>query len=97
MRSSIASGSGFEGVAHPADGTDAGGFAATVELLAQVRDVEVHHVGVDLGGTAPHGVEEDRAGEDLSRALYQGSQQCELLGRQLDALAPAPDLVADRI
>ena len=88
MRVQHRSGLGVEGISHAADGADVGGLAVAVELLAQVRYVEVDDVGVDLGGAAPDGVEEDRAGEDLPGALQEGGEQGELLGCQLDALPP---------
>src|SRR5918993_1913348 len=93
----MASGSGLESVAHPADGANAGGFPATVELLAQVGDVQIHYVGVDVWGAAPYGVEQDRAREDLPRVLEQCCKQSEFLSRQFDPLASTPNHVAERV
>jgi hypothetical protein len=64
--------------------------AVTVELLAQVEDVKVHHVAVDVLVSGPDRVEQYGAGEDLFRALDEGGKQRELLGAQVHLLFSAP-------
>ena len=49
----------FETVAGAPDGGYEGRFAALVELVSQVADIDVHHVGPRIEGIVPDG------GEDL--------------------------------
>src|SRR4051794_2606585 len=93
----MASNPRLEGVAYTANRAYAGGFPIAVELLAQVGNIQIHHVRVDSRGATPYDVEQDRAREYLPGALEHGRQQSELFGRKLDPLSPTPDLVAERV
>src|SRR5512132_324245 len=81
-----------EDVAGAADGVDHPGLAASLELLAQVADVHLEHVGLGLEVEAPDPLEEVLAAEHLSRLAEEGRQQLILLRRQLDPAVPAPDV-----
>jgi hypothetical protein len=73
------------------------GFSSTARLFTQVGDVEIHPVSVDVRRTVPGSVEPYGAGEDLSRTLYEGGEQHELLGTQLYPLLCTSHDMADRI
>jgi hypothetical protein len=79
------------------NGSDSGRFFTRVELLAQVVYVKVDYVGVGTSGTTPDGIQQYRSGEDLPWSLHQSGEKGEFLGRKVDALSSAPDLVANRI
>src|SRR4028118_2213284 len=87
----------IEGVPHAVNGTYTRGTAVPIELLAQIVYVEIDHVGLGANRAAPHRVQQDRPGENLSRTLDQGGEERELLGRQLYPLPPAPNLVSYRV
>src|SRR6478609_4916540 len=67
---------------------------ASVDLLAQVGDVELDDVGLAAEVVVPHAVEDLRLGEHALRVAHEVAQQLELRCGQVDLLAAAPDLVA---
>ena len=64
-----------------------------VDLLAQIADVGLDHVGVAVEVVLPHVVEDLRLRECPPRVEHQVAQQLVLGRRELDAGAPAPHLV----
>src|SRR5215211_2416293 len=87
----------LEGVAYAPDGAYVGRLTLSVEFFPQVRDVVLYHGRRDLARNPPHSIEQHGAREYPPRALHEGRQERELLGRELHPLVPSPDLVAHRV
>src|SRR4051794_13891546 len=71
-----------QAVADAAYRVDQGGLD-TVELLAEVGDVRLHHIGVAAEVVLPDVVEDLRLGEHPVGVEHQVAQELELGGRQL--------------
>jgi hypothetical protein len=80
----------FETVAGAPDGGYEGGFAAAIELVSQVANVDVHHVGSGVEGIVPDGQEDLLPTENLSLVAHKVFQERELATRKVDQLLPAP-------
>ena len=68
--------------------------APLVDLLPEVRDVELHDAGAAAEVVVPHAVEDLRLRDDTALVAHEEAQQLELGGRQLYRRAAALDLVA---
>src|SRR5579875_2514458 len=64
-----------------------------VDLLAQVRDIELHDVGLPAEVVVPHVVEYLRFAEHPAGVAHEIPQQLELGGGQLDVVVAAAYLV----
>src|SRR3989304_2368246 len=80
--------SGLEHVAGAADGADKVGLAGGVKLLAQVADVDLDGVGLDLEVVAPDLLEDRLLGEDLAGVAGHELQELVLPGRGLYGSPP---------
>src|SRR6266567_434998 len=81
----------LEHVAHAPDGLDQG-WAAGIDLLTQVGDVELDHVRLAAEVVVPYAVKDLCLAEHPPRVAHQVAEQLELRGGQLDELAAAADL-----
>src|SRR5437879_13597835 len=86
-----------QAVAHPAHGLDRVAPERTVDLLAQVADIDVDHVRAALERKIPRAVEQLRAREGDARATHEQLEQRELLGRESELVLAAPSAVRSRI
>src|SRR5215467_1668813 len=84
---------GFENIAGPSQGMDHR-WSTHVDLLAQVRDVELDDVGLSAEVVVPHAVENLRLAEHPSGVAHEETQQLELGRGQRHRLAGPADLVA---
>src|SRR5690606_23166917 len=78
--------SGAETVPHPADGLD----QVRAQLLSEIADVDVDHVGARIEVVSPHVGQDLLAGEYLVRMAEQELGEAELPRRQLDLLVAHP-------
>src|SRR5262245_52787087 len=67
---------------------------ARIDLLAEVRNVELHDVRLAAEIVVPDPVEDLSLAQHPARVAHQVSQELELGGGQRDRLSTAPDLVA---
>ena len=80
----------FETVAGAPNGGYKGRFATLVELVSQVADVNIHHVGPGVEGVVPNGGEDLLPTENLSLVAHEVFEECKLAARKIDQLLPAP-------
>src|SRR6202050_2556696 len=71
-------------VAHAANGLNELGVRAQVDLLAQVIDVNVDHIGHGVERQVPHVLDNHGAGHILAGMPQEVFEQREFLGRQVD-------------
>src|SRR6185503_8178219 len=69
----------------------------SVDLLAEVADVHVDHVGVALEAEVPHVLEDSRARKELAGMAHEVLEECELLRREVNSRRCAGDPVQSRI
>src|SRR5262249_48955919 len=84
---------GLQDVARAAHGVDHR-LAAGVDLLAQVRDVELDDVRLATEVVVPHPVEDLRLAEDPPGVAHEVAQQLELGRGQVDRVVASSDLMA---
>src|SRR5690606_9907967 len=78
--------------ADAANGLDQFRGAGCVELSAQIADVDIDHVRIDVRMLAPDVIEDGVAREHMASVAGEVFQQGELTCRQLDLLAATVDL-----
>src|SRR5277367_5765118 len=83
----------LEDVAGAAQGMDHG-LAPAVDLLAQVRDIELDDVGSAAEVVTPHAVQDLRLAQHPLGVAHHEAQKLELGGRQRNWLAAAGHLMA---
>src|SRR5262245_23522606 len=71
--------------------------SAAVDLVAQVMNVDVHHVRERVAVVTPYVVYDLCTSEHLARVAHQVFEQRELLGRQLDDASVALGLAPQQI
>ncbi|GEM_PF-2488624 len=76
----------FENVTCPTHGVDHR-FVSPVDLLAQVRDVQLDDIGLTSEIVIPHSVKDLGFGEHSLGVAHEVAQQLELGGRQVDFFA----------
>src|SRR5713101_1806245 len=89
--------SGFEDIAHPAQGVNHLLLEVPVDLVSQPANDDVHDVGLGIETVVPHVLHDHRLGNDLARVAQQIFQQRKLARLQLDSLAPARHLARDQV
>src|SRR5215212_9428496 len=80
-------------VSRPAHGVDHR-WPVGVDFLAQVRDVELDHVGLAAEVVVPDPIKDLSLAEDAARISHQIAEQLEFGGGQLDLLPTADDFMA---
>ncbi len=67
------------------------------QLLAEIADVDVHHIRSCVGPEFPDGVEQLRSAENSLPIAYEVLEQPEFLGSEFDGAIPAADRVSTDI
>src|SRR5690606_10529541 len=81
-----------EGEANAPHGLDEARLAGTIDLLAQVSDVDIDDIRLDIRPLAPNMIEDLRPAEDGPRVPGEVRQQVEFTSRQVDRPVATTDL-----